>query len=147
MKMPVIAVLSALLLAAAAGADASKPQAPALKPVRVSAADARGAIFNSKSAVKENGPDGPATDVPLLKSHDGRFTAGLYSAGPSDVPVESYGEDEFMYFLEGGVKLISADGSVLEVKAGEGVTIPKGWKGRWTTAGYKKYYVIYEIPG
>jgi uncharacterized cupin superfamily protein len=48
-----------------------------------------------------------------------------------------------MYFIEGGVKLTSADGTVLEVKAGEGAAIPKGWKGHWSTQGYKKYYVTY----
>jgi len=24
------------------------------------------------------------------------------------------------------------------------VLIPKGWKGRWTTPGYSKYYVVYD---
>ena len=144
MKKSVFAAAAALLVAVVALADAPKPAAPMLKPVKVSAADAHGAVFKSKSAVTENGPDGPATDVPMLKSRDGHFTAGLYSAGPSDAPIESYGEDEFMYFLEGSVKLTSADGTVLEIKAGEGATIPKGWKGRWTTSGYKKYYVTYE---
>jgi len=28
--------------------------------------------------------------------------------------------------------------------AGEAVLIPKGWKGRWTTPGYSKYYVVYD---
>lgn len=143
MKMSLLAAVAALLFASVTSADAPKSAAPVLKPVKVSATDAHGAVFKSKAAVTENGPDGPATDVPLLKSRDGHFTAGLYSAGPSDVPIESYGEDEFMYFLEGGVKLTSADGTVLEIKAGEGAAIPKGWKGRWTTSGYKKYYVTY----
>ena len=144
MKTPLIAVAATLLFSVATLADAPKPNATVLKPVKVSALDAHGPVFKSKSAVTDNGPDGPAIDVPMLKSRDGHFTAGLYSAGPSDVPIESYGEDEFMYFLEGSVKLTSADGSVLEIKAGEGATIPKGWKGRWTTSGYKKYYVTYE---
>jgi hypothetical protein len=38
----------------------------------------------------------------------------------------------------------AADGTILEVRAGEGAAIPKGWKGHWSTAGYKKYYVTYE---
>ena len=28
-------------------------------------------------------------------------------------------------------------------QAGEGVAMPKGWKGHWSTPGYKKYYVTY----
>jgi uncharacterized cupin superfamily protein len=140
----ILVLLTSLLAISVASADAPKPAAHVLKPVRITAADAAGPVFQSKSAVHENGADGPATDVSLLKSRDGRMEAGLYSAGPSDQPIESYEVDEFMYFLEGGVTLTSADGSVLEVHAGEGVAIPKGWKGRWTTKGYHKYYVTYQ---
>lgn len=145
MKIVIAAAIAGwFLVGGAAAADAPKTAA-ALKPVKVAAADAAGPVFKSKLAVKENSPtDGPTTDFVLMKSQDGRFEAGLYEAGPSDVAIESYEEDEFMYFLEGGVKLTSADGTVLEAKAGEGVAIPKGWKGRWTTLGYRKYYVTYE---
>jgi uncharacterized cupin superfamily protein len=136
--------LVAIALACTAHADTPKATALAAKPTKVTAADARSAVFQRQSAVHENGPDGPTTDVGLLKSRDGHFEAGLYSAGASDQPIEAYEEDEFMYFLEGGVTLTSADGSVLEVRAGEGVVIPKGWKGRWTTQGYKKYYATYQ---
>jgi len=137
----------AILITVGGTATADAPKrlpAPAAKPVKVAAADAAGPVFRSAAAVHEtSATDGQTTDVSLLKSRDGRFEAGLYEAGPSDVAVESYEEDEFMYFLEGGVTLTSADGTVLEAKAGEAVAIPKGWKGRWTTKGYRKYYVTY----
>jgi len=127
----------------AAWADA--PLQPALlKPTKVTAAEAAGPVFNRKDAVKENGPDGPSTDMAMMKSADQKMTAGLYKAGPSDVAIASYSEDEFCYFLSGSVKLTSSDGTVIEVKAGEAVAIPKGWKGRWTTPGYTKYYVVYD---
>jgi uncharacterized cupin superfamily protein len=32
----------------------------------------------------------------------------------------------------------------VELKAGDAVVIPKGWKGRWTTPGYSKYYTVYD---
>jgi uncharacterized cupin superfamily protein len=133
-------MLSAFALSAAAG---DSPLVTT-KPAKVTAEAARGAIFSSKTAAKENGPDGPTIDVLLAKSKDGRLESGLYSAGPSEQDIPSYPEDEFMYFIEGGVKLTSADGTVLEVKAGEGAAIPKGWKGHWSTQGYKKYYVTYD---
>jgi uncharacterized cupin superfamily protein len=114
------------------------------KPVKVTAEDARGRIFETKTAVKENGPDGPTTDVLLARSKNGRVESGLYSAGPSEQNIDSYPEDEFMYFIEGSVKLTSVDGTVLEISAGEGAAIPKGWRGHWSTPGYKKYYVTYE---
>lgn len=131
-------VAGVAMIAATAWADNQK------KPVKITAAEAAGPAFERKDAVHENAADGPTTDVTLLQSADKKMTAGLYKAGPSDSPVDSYPEDEFCYFLTGSVKLTSADGSVLELKAGEAVAIPKGWKGRWTTPGYTKYYVVYE---
>jgi uncharacterized cupin superfamily protein len=114
------------------------------KPVKLTAAEAAGPVFKRKDAVHENGADGPTTDVVMLKSKDGKMSAGAYQAGPSDTPIDAYPEDEFCYFLTGSVKLTSADGSVVDVHAGEAVFIHKGWKGRWTTPGYTKYYVVYE---
>jgi uncharacterized cupin superfamily protein len=139
------ALVAAFMLSAFALA-ASAADAPLVtnKPAKVTAEEARGPIFTSKSAAKENGPDGPTIDVLLSKSKDGRVESGLYSAGPSEQDIPSYPEDEFMYFIEGSVKLTSADGTVLELKAGEGAAIPKGWKGHWSTQGYKKYYVTYD---
>jgi uncharacterized cupin superfamily protein len=114
--------------------------------VKVNSAEALGPVFTRPSVVKENGADGPSMDYAMLKSRDGRFEAGVFEAGPSDQQVASYEDDEFMFFLEGGVTLTSADGTVLEAKAGDAVVVPKGWKGRWQTGGYKKYYVTYAGP-
>ncbi len=137
-------LLLCAMYASAIWADAPRAAIPVLRPVKVTAVEALGPVFKRKGAVHESGVDGPTTDVSLLKSRDGRFEAGVYAAGPSDTPIEAYEEDEFMFFLEGGVTLTSADGTVLEVRAGEGAAILKGWKGRWTTQGYKKYYVTYS---
>jgi uncharacterized cupin superfamily protein len=52
-----------------------------------------------------------------------------------------------MFFLEGSVTLTSADGAVTTINAGEAVTIPKEWMGRWETAGYRKIWVIYSDDG
>ena len=139
-----IGLTTLLLCAAAAWADAppAKPLV-ATKPVKVTAADALGPVFGGKAAVKENGPDGPATNVLLLRSKDRKVEMGLYDAGPSEQDIESYEDDEFMFFLAGSVTLTSADGTLLQAQAGEGVAMPRGWKGHWSTTGYKKYYVIY----
>jgi uncharacterized cupin superfamily protein len=138
------AALASLLLCASAMADAP-PAKPLVttKPVKVTAAEAAGPVFAGKTAVKETGPDGPATDVLLLRSKDRKVEMGVFEAGASEQDIESYEDDEFMFFIDGGVTLTSADGTVLEVHAGEGVAMPKGWKGHWSTKGYKKYYVTY----
>jgi uncharacterized cupin superfamily protein len=136
----------ALWVVSWASLAAEPPSVPLVttKPVKVTAADAQGPIFHIKTAVKDSGPDGPATDVLLARSKDGKVESGLYSAGPSEQQIDSYPEDEFMYFIEGSVTLKSLDGTVLQVSAGEGVAIPRGWKGHWSTHGYKKYYVTYD---
>ncbi len=144
MKLASIGMVMMLLGTTVALAD--PPVATPLvttKPIKVTAADSIGPIFAGKTAVKDNGPDGQATDVLLLRSKDRKVEMGLFDAGPSEQDIASYEDDEFMFFLAGGVKLTSADGTVLEVQTGEGVAMPKGWKGHWSTKGYKKYYVTY----
>ena len=143
MKLTMIGM--AMMLVGATAAPADPPATPLVtsKPVKVSSADAAGPVFSTRAAVKESGPDGPTTDVLLLRSKDRKVEMGLYDAGPSEQEIDSYEDDEFMFFLAGGVTLTSADGTVLEVHAGEGVAMPKGWTGHWSTKGYKKYYVTY----
>ena len=77
-------------------------------------------------------------DLENFLSVDKKFDSGMYRSGPTRFTVERYGVDEFMYFLEGGVTLTSADGSVQVISAGEAVTIPKEWTGVWDTDGYTK---------
>jgi len=154
MKLFTVGMLGGLLLVMGRIATADNPpvaSAPrplaVLHPVKVPAADAVGPIFSSRAAVKRTDPDdGPVTDVTLLKSRDGTYEAGLYEAGPSDQRIESYPYNEFIYVLSGSITLVAADGSVLEAKAGESLTIPQGWKGQWKTKGYRKYYALYTEP-
>ena len=141
LMLPIAALFALLATATAAIADVIPLVTN--KPVKVTAEAARGPIFDGQNAVKDNGPDGPPRDVLLARSKDRKLEAGLYEAGPSEQDIESYPEDEFMYFIDGAVRLTSADGTVLEIKAGEGAAVPKGWKGHWSTQGYKKYYVTY----
>jgi uncharacterized cupin superfamily protein len=137
-------VSGAAAMAAVFGLAASAHADPSLNPVKITADEATGPVFNRKEAVQDSEGGRPVTDVVLLKSRDGKMSAGAYKAGPSDTMIASYPEDEFCYFLSGTVKLTSADGSVVDVRAGEAVFIHKGWKGRWATPGYTKYYVVYD---
>jgi len=109
------ATVLALALVTGAWADAPPPK-PLVsgKPVKITAGEAAGSIFRSKFAVKsETGPDGPATDVVLLRSKDQKVEMGMYEAGPSEQDIASYDDDEFMFFLAGSVTLTSADGTVV----------------------------------
>jgi uncharacterized cupin superfamily protein len=145
MLMKALALAALILISGTTTSTAEELAKPLVsnKPVKVTSIEAAGPIFASPSAASENGPDGPAKDVLLLRSKDKHVEMGLYSAGPSESDIASYPDDEFMYFLVGGVTLTSADGTVLQVTAGEGVAMPRGWRGHWTTKEYKKYYVTY----
>jgi len=109
-------------------------------------ADIAGAVFKRPDLIVEKHDNGTETlDVVSLLSSDKKFVTGMYKAPASRFEItEPYGVDEYMHFLEGGVTLTSSDGSVVEIKAGDSVTIAKEWTGIWETKGYTKIYVIYS---
>ena len=130
-------------------------QAPALaddhpaKPVIVTRAEAMGAIFSRPEMNRTEHEDGHITlDVTSLMSSDGKFASGMYRSEKTYYDIsEGYGVDEFMYFVEGSVKLTSTDGTVQVVSAGEALSMPKEWQGTWETDGYTKFWVIYSAAG
>ena len=135
------AILLTGLISGSAMAEMSHPAKLSLKALD-------GAAFNDPSTTITEAEAEQILDLTSLKSSDGKFASGMYKAGPQIFDItEPYGVDEFMFFLEGSVTLTSADGSVTTVNAGEGVTIPKEWIGRWETAGYRKIWVIYSEDG
>lgn len=145
-RTSLIAVVSMLLAPVCLMAD----EAPS-KPVKLDRAQLKGGAFDDPAAVvrEESSERGPFTthDLEAFLSADRKLDAGVYRAGPNRYTIdEPYGVDEFMYFLEGGVTLTSRDGSMMQVRAGEAVVIPRDWRGVWDTEGYTKIYVIYS-PG
>ncbi len=120
----------------------------AVHPAEMNQADIAGKIFERDGTIRTERNGDTVLDITSLKSSDGKFASGMYRAGKSRSEItEPYGVDEFMYFLEGGVKLTSSDGTVTEIVAGEAVTIPKEWTGIWETDGYTKIWVIYSEDG
>jgi uncharacterized cupin superfamily protein len=129
-------------------ADHHAPGHDTVLPAKISKEDMAGKIFERPNAVTKTHGDNTILDVTSLLSSDGKFASGMYRSGKVRFEAnEPYGVDEFMYFLEGGVKLTSADGSVQVINAGEAVTIPKEWTGVWDTDGYTKIWVIYSEDG
>jgi ethanolamine utilization protein EutQ len=139
-------LLCTALMAAPALAETAK-----LQPLKIPGGQMPTAIFSSpqaKATTSENGVK--ITDVMSLHSADKKFMTGVYKVvgkHSDPIPAEGYAVDEFMYFIEGGVTLTSEDGTVTEARAGDAISIPKGWKGRWDSNGYTKYYVIYNRDG
>jgi uncharacterized cupin superfamily protein len=134
----------------AAGASEVKP---AVVPVKLTKADLAGDAFANFASVKtvhqEEGQTWETVDAEIFLSPDRKFDAGVYKSGPVAMDItEPYGVQEFMYFLEGGVILTSADGTRVTVGPGEAVLISADWTGRWDSPdGYRKIYVIYSPHG
>jgi uncharacterized cupin superfamily protein len=117
-------------------------------PAKLAKEDIAGNVFERADAVTRTRGDNTIQDVTTLLSSDRKFASGMYKSGKVRFEAtEPYGVDEFMYFVEGGVTLTSADGSVQVIGAGEAVTIPKEWTGVWDTDGYTKIWVIYSEDG
>jgi uncharacterized cupin superfamily protein len=115
--------------------------------VKFSKADLAGAVFNRKDAQKSVEGGTQMTDVVGFTSPDKAYQTGVFKSGPSHEVIkgpQGLAYTEFLYFLSGGVKLTSSDGSVLNVGTGEAVTLPKGWTGQFDTEGYTKLYVTYS---
>jgi uncharacterized cupin superfamily protein len=136
-------------LGVAVGVVANRTAADAVVlPAKIGKEDIAGRIFERPTMIEERHDGNTTLDVTTLTSSDRRFASGMYRSGKVRFEVdEPYGVDEFMYFIDGGVTLTSADGTVHEIAAGEAVTIPKEWTGTWDTEGYTKIWVIYSQDG
>ncbi len=141
-------VVSIIILAAAAVAISARHET-AVIPAKISKDEVTGKIFEREDMIETTHESGNVTlDVTTLLSSDKKFASGMYRSGKSYFEAtDPYGVDEFMYFLEGSVKLTSSDGTVQTINAGEAVTIPKEWTGIWETEGYTKIWVIYSEDG
>lgn len=137
------------IILAAAAVSISANHEGAVIPAKIDKIDQSGKIFERDDMERTAHENGNVTlDVTTLLSSDKKFASGMYRAGKSYWEAkDAYGVDEFMYFLEGGVKLTSSDGTVQTINAGEAVTIPKEWTGIWETDGYTKIWVIYSADG
>lgn len=102
------------------------------------------ALLSSAAAVKRTTEVRTTTAVPMFKSSDEKFSSGVFSSTAGHVEFDSYRVDEFCYIVSGEATLTAADGTVTQLKAGDAITIPKGWKGKWVTSGYTKFFVSYN---
>lgn len=133
------ALLASCLFAAASS------QAGDVHPAYITSQEVQGQVFKRSTTVVEKDGDGTALDVTAYTSHDRKFTTGMYKAGPEhEDHSKGYENDEFIFLIEGSIRLTSADGKVIVVGPGEAATIPKGWKGKWDTDGYTKLWAIYD---
>lgn len=143
MKTLALVGMLALMPVAAMAADS-------VKPIVLSQKDVAGAVFLRSEAKTLNHEGNKTTDYLMLLTEDKKYEAGMYKSGPAHFErkgAQTYGVDEFMYFLKGSVTLTSVDGTVQHIQAGEAVVIPAAWQGTWDTKGYTKFYAIYAPKG
>lgn len=138
-------MMTAILTMAMVGGVNAADESNVVLPAKISQQDMTGTIFERPDMEKKTRGENTTLDITTLLSSDKKFSSGMYKSGKTYFQAtEPYGVDEFMYFIEGGVKLTSSDGSVQVINAGEAVTIPKEWTGIWDTDGYTKIWVIYD---
>lgn len=142
-------IVVTIMMLAAVAVVAVEAHHDTIVPAKISKSDMTGSIFQRDDMLRTEHESGNVTlDVTTLLSSDKKFASGMYKSGKSYFEAtDPYGVDEFMYFIEGSVKLTSSDGTVQVINAGEAVTIPKEWTGIWDTEGYTKIWVIYSEDG
>lgn len=133
----------ALFVLVTAACLAARADEPRIVKVGSSAAELT-RLLASPAAVRKTTPVRTTTAVPIFDSKDGKMTSGLFVSTAGHAEYDSYPANEFIYIIEGEATLTSADGSALKIKKGDAIVIPKGWKGKWTTSGYKKFFVDYQ---
>ncbi|WP_072392487.1 cupin domain-containing protein [Hyphomicrobium sp. CS1GBMeth3] len=73
------------------------------------------------------------------------LTVGFWACSPVTARIGPWSTNEVMILLEGSVTIDHADGSTLEVMAGEAFFIPKGTICAWRQAGdLKKFFAIHD---
>ena len=90
--------------------------AETIHPAKLSSTELTGHAFKNPATIVTETPTGKIHDLTSLKSSDGKFASGMYSAGKSRFDItEPYGVDEFMFLLEGSATLTSDDGRQMSV--------------------------------
>lgn len=127
--------ISALTLLGSLSLVASPTMAPVVHPTKISGHDP-GALTTS-----DVHSDPTYKWRVVGRSADKNFRAGLSwtAKGVNDVD-EPNTVDQFLFILQGREKYTSLDGTVVEVNAGEGIFVPKGWRGKWESDGPVKFF-------
>lgn len=84
----------------------------------------------------------PQTSGKVLFEADG-VQVGVWECTPGGWAIEDRPDHETVRILAGRARLTNADGSTAVISAGDVLTLPKGWSGRWdieeTT---RKFFVV-----
>lgn len=86
----------------------------------------------------------PVMSGRLLFEGDG-VQVGVWECTPGGWSIENRPDHETVQILAGRALLTNSDGSAVELTAGDVLTLPKGWSGRWDILEtVRKLYFIAE---
>lgn len=81
----------------------------------------------------------------LWTSPDGKLEIGVWECTPGRFTAVREDNSETCHIVSGRVSLHGPDGRTQEVRPGEVLVLPKGWRGEWTVhEKVRKLYVIYK---
>lgn len=81
----------------------------------------------------------------LFTSADGRVEIGIWECTPGRFTADRSASSEFCHFISGRIEMTHADGSKVQLGAGDAIALPLGWKGEWRVIEQvRKLYVIMQ---
>ena len=79
----------------------------------------------------------------LCTSADGRVAIGLWECTPGRFTADRTKSSEFCHLISGRIEMTHADGSKVQLGAGDAINLPLGWTGEWQVLEHvRKLYVI-----
>ncbi len=81
----------------------------------------------------------------LFTSADGKVEIGVWECTPGRFTADRSAASEFCHFISGKIEMTHADGSKVQLGAGDAIALPLGWKGEWRVIEQvRKLYVIMQ---
>lgn len=90
---------------------------------------------------------GADTGTPMMSGRiiheaDG-FQVGIWECTPGGWAIDNRPDSETVRLLAGRARLTNADGTSVELAAGDVLVLPKGWSGRWDILEtVRKFYAV-----
>ena len=89
--------------------------------------------------------DQQEASVALFTSADGKVEIGVWECTPGRFTADRSASSEFCHFISGRIEMTHADGSKVQLGAGDAIALPLGWKGEWRVIEQvRKLYVIMQ---
>lgn len=81
--------------------------------------------------------------IVLCTSADDRVSIGLWECTPGRFTADRSQSSEFCHLISGRIEMTHADGSKVQLGAGDAINLPLGWMGEWRVLEHvRKLYVI-----